>query len=457
MGRKQFFAFGIPLAFFAANIFVQNYNLGKFLDVISDEGVYLYAAKLIGDGFVPYTDFFLAHPPFLMVVNAGLLKLTLQDMNVFHSVYTMIIFSTLFPLYSLVQKITKNTVAATLSLLLFSTYQGLVVMHAREFSLRAVSLPFLAFALYFFYCKQKPKVSALFLSYFAMTIIPNLLLSLVLLAAMVFESYLISPNLKRTVKKFLPMLIVFNISVLAYYGLTFLIPSAFDNIVNFQLARKLLPFANRKEILDTQMLLDWPMYYFGIFGGLLLLKRYTSLGIFSLAIIPVTVFTGVSFYDHYLIISAVTLAIGAGVFIHHFAKSQFLALGMVALVLFTIYKTAYDNLRFALLERKVPEFFTVVNLVKNEKKPLFSIEPIHALYAKKDLTFSYYVADMRAFGTLKEQLDSSKHVNILERSNTIIIGPFENRVITGSVLDYISRNYRLIYEDPWYKVYAKSS
>lgn len=52
---KHFF---IIFVIFIINILIQNWNLGLLILPGSDEGVYLYSAKLLGQGFMPYKDFF---------------------------------------------------------------------------------------------------------------------------------------------------------------------------------------------------------------------------------------------------------------------------------------------------------------------------------------------------------------------------------------------------------------
>ena len=61
-------------ALVALNLAVQNFNLGRAVIPGLDEGIYLYAAKLITQGSLPYRDFFLSHPPLLFAgAAAGLL------------------------------------------------------------------------------------------------------------------------------------------------------------------------------------------------------------------------------------------------------------------------------------------------------------------------------------------------------------------------------------------------
>lgn len=451
---KSALLFAIPLAFFVANLYLQTYNFGKFLDVITDEGVYLYAAKLVTQGLVPYKDFFLAHPPFLIAILAPLLKLVAFDINWFHFVYSILVLTTLFPLFFLVRYLTKSTIAASLSLVLFSTYQGLVSLYAREFSLRAFSLPFLAFALYFFYGKKNQLVAGALLALFAMAIIPNALLAVAFVACLLLEKSTSEQSIKRVFLHYRPFLLSFGALTLAYYAVTLLIPSAYDNIITFQVSRPSLSFTERINILHEQALLDWPLYLFGMIGAIVMLKKHVALGLYVFASILLTVFTGKSFYEHYLIILAVPLILAAGFFFQILTKRLFTPLA-VALVLLIIYQNAYHALYNELIVRTSPHDFEAIARLKAVPEPVFTDEPILALYAGKTITPAYFAADMRAFATQEKSLDDPQYATTLQNSQAVILGPYGNPLITPKVEAYIEGKFQLIYESPWYKIYIR--
>lgn len=445
----------IPLLIFAGNVYVQSYNNGRFLNIVADEGVYLYAAKLLALGQIPYKDFFLAHPPFAVGVLAVLLQAVNFDINAFRIAYIVWIFSSIFPLFFLIRTVTKSTVAATLGLLLFSTYQGLVALYAREFSLRAFSLPLLAFALYYFYNKKNLLISAIFLSLFAMVTVPNLLLATVLVGLLVVQEFFKKKTLKIVVQEYKLLLLIFGVLVFAYYAIIFLIPNAYANIVQFQLGRKSFPFHDRTELLHLQMVLDWPLYALGFLGAILMLRKYLALGLFVFLSLLLTVYTGNSFYDHYLIILAVPLTLAASFFIAYFCKKPVIGIVVSIALIFCLYKVAYENLHRELIEKTSLHDFEAISLLKQTPETVFVVEPILALYANKTITPSYYAADMRAFGTLKKQLMDPEYVGMLTNSNTVVVGPFENRIITDEVKLDVVRNFHLVYESPWYKVYVR--
>lgn len=101
----------ILVLLYLANLLIQNYNLGKQLYVVNDEGIYLYSAKLLTQGFTPYKDFFLAQPPFLIYFAGFLLKILNFNMELFRFLYTCWAISIIFPIFLIIFKFTKSIFA----------------------------------------------------------------------------------------------------------------------------------------------------------------------------------------------------------------------------------------------------------------------------------------------------------------------------------------------------------
>jgi len=77
--RKQVFGGALDTAIFASGVFavaafylvLKAYSVNAYA---GDEHIYLYQAKLIADGFAPYGDFAMAHPPFQALLTAAIFK-----------------------------------------------------------------------------------------------------------------------------------------------------------------------------------------------------------------------------------------------------------------------------------------------------------------------------------------------------------------------------------------------
>src|SRR5205807_8024972 len=99
------------------------------------------------------------HVPFLMYLNALVLKLCNFDMLTYHRIYVVWVFLTIFPLFSTVVYFTRSRVASLLSCVFFCTFTELVQWDAHFFAIRQASLPFFACFIYCFFVRKKAKLS----------------------------------------------------------------------------------------------------------------------------------------------------------------------------------------------------------------------------------------------------------------------------------------------------------
>ena len=149
--------FCMAFVLFLGNVVTQSWALRTQARPETDEGVYLYQAKLITQGYLPYKDFAMTtgHVPFLMYLNAVILKLCNFDMFTYHLVYAVWVFLTIFPLFYTVLYFTRSRFASIFSIVLFSTFPALVESDAHFFAIRQASFPFFACFIYFFFVGKK--------------------------------------------------------------------------------------------------------------------------------------------------------------------------------------------------------------------------------------------------------------------------------------------------------------
>lgn len=454
--KKIFYAdLFLPFVIFFINIFIQNYNLGKLVQTFTDEGVYLYSTKLLTDGLLPYKDFFLGQPFYVLITPALLLVVSNFDINFFHFFYTLWFFSTIFPLYFVIVKLTNSRLAAVSALILFSTYQELVQWGAHQLDLRQASLPFLTLSLFFIYVKPKQKVAALMLALFAICIVTNLALSLILIGTILLGKLIFEHQRPWTLlKENGQFLTVFSLLTTFFYLILFLIPNSINNIVFYQLNRPFLSYGTRWEWFWNQIINNWPIYLFGLAGSLISNRQIRFLGIFNLISLILLVLIGSNFYQHYLTILAVTLAISAAVLISYL-NSLHLRLAVILLIILGIYQSSFNNLKYQLIEKTTPDFFQAVKILKNLPGPLFTFEPIYGLYAGKNLTYFYNFADMRYFRVMGTNLSEPEYKEIVNRSNTVLIEPFAKSFIPQNIKEYIQLNMTLVYQDTNQQIYTK--
>lgn len=439
-----------PFLFFTGNIILHTINLGKSVYVFTDEGVYLHAAKLLGEGLVPYKDFFLAHPPYFLYPTQVILFLTNFNLNFFHFIYIVWFFSAIFPLYFILLKFTKSNLATILSIVLFSTFAELVQWDAHFFALRQASMPLLTFSLYFIFVKQKSKIAGILLGIFALSLIPNLMIALCLLAALYFS--------KPWSFKLKSFLITFSLTSTLGYLLIMLIPNGPTNIIAYQMSRTFIPYATRLEWTKIYLLANnWPIVLLGLAGTIMAIKRCPWLNVFNILSIITVIFIGPSFYPHYVTSLAIGFTLSSGVLISLFSRSLYQKILIATAVLTSIYLASFNHLKYHLIDNKTPGFFQVVNILKQTPEPLFTFEPIYGLYAKRNLTFHYFTSDMRYFRVTGTKLDDLEYLSILAKSNTVLLEPFASSLLTQKSLQYIENNFILIYQDNEHKIYIRKN
>jgi len=456
LSRKDNFNLIFPGAIFLFVIFVQNFNLGKLVNVFTDEGVYLYGAKLLSDGYLIYRDFFFGHSPYLLVVPALFFKIIGLKMNLFHFFYTVWFYSSLFPIFLIIYKFSKSRFGATLGLIIFCTYGELVQWGTHQFDLRQMAIPLLAFSLYYIYVRFFPKVAAILLAFFAIGVVSNLPLSVLFIVLLLLGDLLFGQtNIKSLLEKYRAFLIIFFLIVVSGYFLILLIPNGYKDVVGYQLGRPFLPYDIRYNWMKGNILDNWPIFFFGLLGSILSInKKYKLFGLFNIIGLPLVVFLGPNYYPHYLVILAPTLAIASGLTIATLSRFS-LNVAVLLLLICGIYVTSYQNLKYQLIEKRTPEFFRAVEVLKGLPEPLFAFEPVYGLYAGKNLTFHYYVADMRYFRVMGNNLTDSDYRQILDRSRTVLIEPFASSMIPATVKNYISNKYQLVYYDQDQQIYVK--
>lgn len=446
----------ILIFLYTSNLIIQNYNLGKLVSVVNDEGVYLYSAKLLTEGFIPYKDFFLAQPVFLIYLAGFLLKALNFNIELFRLLYTCWVFSIIFPIFFIVFKFTKSILASTISIILLSTFSELVQWDMHSFALREASLPFLTFAMYFTYVKPRLRLSGLLLGLFAISLVSNLLISLCFIFLLITSELLSGKKILKILQEKSHLIFTFIlVSIFGYLPIIFT-PHGYENLIGYQLERPPLSYSTRIEWIKLYSLKNnWPILLFGFLGSLIINRNLILLGIFNFLSFVIVVFLGRSYYPHYLSILAVGLAITSGFLIKLLGKDTLITMIISCIVIASIFSSSYFYLKTYLIDTTTPDFFQIVNILKNAPGPIFTYEPIYAIYAKKDLTFHYNVADMRYFPVTGKNLDDLSYLKILQSSKTVLIEPFASSRFNNNSLSYIYINFRQIYSDRIYQIYVR--
>lgn len=419
---------------FILNFLVQSYNIGKLIFVFTDAGVYLYSAKLLAAGLIPYKDFFLSQPPYLLYFTSSVLSLVNFDINLFTQFYIIWGFLSIIPIYFITKKFTGSILLSTLSVVLFSTFSELVQWDTHSFAIRQASLPFLSYSLFFIYVFKKPKVAAFLLGVFSLTLISNFLISLAFIV-----------SLRKFIKENFSFLFTFlGIAIFGYLAIL-LITNGYTNLIEYHLNRPFLSYSTRIGWILYYTKSSWPILFFGLLGSLIIKRKYRPFGLFNILSLIIVIFGGKSFYNHYLTILSVGFSISSSFLFSFLLKMKFGKIFITLLCLLSIYFSSYNYLKSVLIDMKTPVFFETVNILKTTPEPLFTFEPIYGLYGKRELTYHYFVADMRYFQVLGTNLDQTQYFDIVKNSNTVLVEPFMRRLLQKEVLDKIKEDFNLIY------------
>lgn len=454
---RKFIDFAAVSIFFLIALFFQTQSIGKLVYTASDEGVYLYASKLITQGYLPYKDFFLGHLPFLMYVNAFILVLTKFNLNIFHWIYIIWVLSILFPVYFITKKITKNSFVAFLAIFLLITFNEFSKWGIHFFAIRQASMPFLAWGIYFLTNKKNLQLSAIFLAFFSLCLMTNLILACGLILSYLFCEFIFKGK-QLEIKKLIWPTVIFIGIIIIQLAWVLLLPNGYKDVFSFQMTRFYVDLPMRLSIILATMRLNWPIIVFGLIGTFVLRKDTIFLSIFNFFAVLIVIFVGNSFFIDYLCILGVNLAISTGILFSALMKlSRFILFPIILLVVGSIYFSNYNFLKFNWIDNKNPRFFAAVDKIKNMPEPILAYEPLYALYADKNLTFYYNVADARYFFIENNGLSNDQSLKLLVASQTIIIDDHLNQILSQNDKEYISQNFKEVYFDGQITIYVKNN
>lgn len=429
----------------AINFFIHTYNLGRNHEIFTDSGVYLYASSLINQGFIPYRDFFLAHPPLLIYLSAYWLDISQGDVIIFHQIYILWLFSALIPLYFLSFFLTKSRLAGIFSILLFSTFPELVQWDGHTFALRHASIPFFAYALWLFFQFQKQTLFAIFLALFALTSISNLSLSLVMILLI---------SIKQPLIRFRKTIAIYSLIVIIYYLAIFLIPNSYNNIITFQQARISDTLPGKIDIFIATLTLNWPLIIFGLLGSIIaIIKKSYSIGLFNLVALPIIIFSNSYFYGHYITILAPTFAVSAAYLLSQ--KKPYFNFLIFVFCSVCIYQITFNYLYFHLIQKRTTQFNQTVDLIKQYDGKLLTFEPIFAIYSHKQIPFHYYVADARSLLVKPIRLEPNYFPPLIDSSDIIFLDNLMSAFMTQQSKNLIAQKFKKIDRNVYGTLYVR--
>jgi len=443
---------------FLLNFFVQAYGINRQVHVNTDEGDHLYSAKLITQGYIPYRDFAppSPHVPFLMYVNAVLFLLTDFHMTAYHLIYIAWVFATVFPLFYTVLFLTRSRLAAVSSILLFSTYVSLVQWDAHSFAIRQASLIFFACFVYFAYCKKKYIVSQIFLALFSWSLISNFLISVFFVITVAIYDFCSSKQSIFSIwQQMKRHYFIFLILSCIYYSIILIVPHSIP--VLFASQKYWYPYNARISWFFLELYFNWPIFVFGFAGIYFFNKKHAHILILSIVTFLGALFLGNSFYIHHLTVIGIPFSIMAGYFFQKMLSlfDTIKKAAFICCICFVMYFTVLKPLFFYVIQYKTPDFFEAIKILKKSPEPIFSLQPIYALYSHKNLVFFYNCANTRTFFSTKLNFSHAEYETIIKKSKTIFLEKSANYFLPRDIKKQITLQYRLVYQNGENKIYIK--
>ena len=431
------------LLLLTSGLYLQFHSIGTLVYTFPDEGVYLYAAKLVSQGYLIYKDFFLIHLPFWIYINVIVLTLLHWNIDAYHLLYATYIISGVIPLYFVIYTLTRNRVSSFLGSLIFILYPEMVQWDSHFFAMRQASEPLLAWGLYHLIHSKKLSVAGIFLALFSIGLVTNFLLATVLIGVWSIYTYVSNPEQNWSLIRQLgaPYLII----TLIYFVIFMLIPGSYQNVFGYQLANSFIPYLQRFDYLKSVFMQNGVIYTLGLLGCFGYTKYELWVKVFVILAILITLFGTITFYPHYLVVLGIPLAMSAGLFISHFAQSRITNILTVVVVISALFATSGKHLKSYLIDATTPDFYTVVAHLQSAPEPVFSFEPIYAIYAIKNLTKHYKVADPRSFKVLGNYYSIKEYQELVDRSNTLLLDTYTKSIFPNPIYNLLPVNFEKTY------------
>ncbi len=418
-----------PALLFAAAFVLQSRSIGRVVIQALDEGTYLYAARLIADGLVPYRDFLLTHPPLLIAGAAAGLAVTGFDVPLFSLLYVAWVFSSIFPLYALARRLSASRAAAAFGAVLLCVSPVFAGFDGRFFALRQASVPFLAWGLAALF-GGFPALGGLLLGAFSSGVVTNVVLGIALLAVWTAWG---GPEGGRVARRdavrawgaYASFLLLVLVVVAA-------IPRGLENVFGFQFLRPRADLGSRLRSLGTRVLPENAVLLLLGAGGCVLAKgRARAIGLAAAASLLLVILAPRSYYPHYVSVFAFPFAVTAALAADRLASSSGFRRAVVAgLLVLALAVTSLPPFLATVSTPPSTSFFRVVDVLRRSPEPLLSFEPIYALYAGRRLTSHYHVADLRFFRVARLNMDEDVFNRLLSRSGTVLVEPFFASLLT---------------------------
>jgi len=437
----------LPAFLYVAAFVLQSRSIGRVVIQALDEGVYLYAARLIADGLLPYRDFFLSHPPLLIAGAAAGLGLTGFDVPLFSLLYVAWVFSSLFPLYALLRRLSASRAAAVFGGVLLCVSPIIAGFDGRYFALRPASMPFLAWGLAALFCGF-PALGGLLVAAFSASVATNVVLGATLLVGWTVWGGLEGDRVPR--RDAIRAWGAYASFLLLALAAVAAIPGGLQNVFGFQFIRPRAELGARLLSLGTRVLPENAVLFVLGLGGCALAKgRARAIGLAAAASFPLVILGPRSYYAHYCSVFAFPFAVTAALAAERLATTGRLRRAIAGcLLVLALSGTSLPPFLATVFAPRSIRFFRTVDVLQRSPEPLLAYEPIYALYAGRRLTSHYHVADVRFFRVARLNLDEDVFNRLLSGSGTVLVEPFFASLLTPARRRALDERFEPVFVEP---------
>ncbi len=452
----------LALPLFLAAIFASFlFRLHAVIVSDMDEGTYLYAGKLVAQGLTPYRDFLLAHPPLVVLLTGGWIRLFGADVMAARLAYIAVILVSTTPLYLVTRATTRSQATALLSIAIYTTGMLYLANMGRTVRLEPMMNAFLIGA--FACCLLRPASLPLRLLAGALLAGALLVKFVAAVPAGLFVLGDVFWNRPRpfSVRPYLAMTVGFTL-VLVPAGVWLLAQAGFvDNAVRSQLIRPGLPLHARLTYL-RQDFLRYPPIPIALLAGLWFLLRPSDhrLRILALTALGGTlalVFAFRTFFGYYLVQVLPWLAVLAAVTAWHVARrltqrwQPLLATG--AVLLGVAAPLLYGEVYYRHGEDHVASPARIVPLLRHTDGYLYTMFPSFALWSGRELYPWYYQVDS-LIPRITGKISDDDFIHAFAASQTLVLWNGELKGYPRAQ-SYVQSNFRLILQDSHYTLWSR--
>ena len=445
-------------------ILLQVVHLSLATNPITDEGVYAEAGRLIMQGNIPHMDFPLWHMPMLPLLIGIGLKL-FGSMYPIRLIYLLLNCLAAIPLYLTFRNLHKYSAAAVLAIFFYLTFHEMVHHDFRFLAVRQLTNIFFIGFFYLGTVKQQWKWTPLLQTLCAAAAVMTFLLSAVHLVLLVIALVLMANSWKESLsiaRRYTLIAIPVLVLLLVYF---LFIPQSIDQVIVAQTHRFPMDLQYRLKLMFTGQF-DAFFYTVSLVSlvlGTVFLRKQRFLCFAMLGIFLTSTFLPRFFYPHYTSAAAPALAYGIFIFsilvsttCKHIGQHALLCTYTILIFTFTYhFSLVFSSLAGEWLGNRNPDYYQLIDVLRNSPGPLLALEPIYAVDADRQLIHESIDTYFRS--PLLQPLSENEYAEMANRACTILLEGKANRYIPSSLRKQWREQFAVIHENRWGSVLLTSN